>query len=128
MVDKLGNVRYAISDRRRVTDDTPVGGEYAATLYGGGGEGGGRGKVGLADGGDAITVPYGPTTARGAHRGRTPTLDLVLLVPLSDGVPLNTSDVRWDRDLGAHSWCVCGWLAVWEEVVTYDGLIHTFGE
>ena len=39
MVDKLGNVRYALGDRRRVTDDTPVGGEHAATLDGGRGEG-----------------------------------------------------------------------------------------
>ena len=65
----------------------------------------------LADGCGAIAVPNGPTTARGTHRGGAPTLDGgVLLVPLGKNVPLNTSHVRWDRDLGAgHS---CGWWMV----------------
>jgi hypothetical protein len=57
--------------------------------------------MGLADGGHAIAVPYGPTTTRGAHRGRTTALDCVLLV---SGVrlPNNLGDIRRDRDLSAE--------------------------
>ncbi len=129
MVDKLGNVRYALGDRRRITDGALVGGGDAATLDGGRGEGRGgvRGQVGLADGCGAIAVPNGPTTARGTHRGRAPTLDGgVLLVPLDKNVPLNTSHVRGDRDLSAgHSgW----WMVVRVCVPTYDNYLQTFGK
>lgn len=70
----------ATRDRRRVTDDALVSGGITATLDGGGRQKGGGSEVGLADGGDAIAVPYGPSTTRSSHRGRTTALDCVLLV------------------------------------------------
>ncbi len=118
----------ATRDRRRVTDDALVSGGITATLDGGGGERGGRGEMGLADGGNTIAVPYGPSTTRGAHRGSTTALDCVLLV---SGVrlPNNLGHVGGDRDLSAERrhLCVCvDGLVVWSVRVTYGGYLQTF--
>ena len=100
----------AVGDRRRVTDGTLVSGGDTATLDGGGGEEGGgvRGKVGLANRGDAIAVSYGPSTTRGAHRGSTTALDCVLLVSGVRVDPNNLGDVGGNGDLSTHRGCVGG--------------------
>jgi hypothetical protein len=72
--------REAVGDRRRVTDGTLVSGGNTATLDGSRGERGGRGEMGLADGGNTIAVSYGPSTTRSTHRGSTTALDCVLAV------------------------------------------------
>ena len=57
--------------------------------------------MGLADGGDAIAVAYGPSTTRGAHRGRTAALGRVLLVT-GVRLPNDVGHVGWDGDLSAE--------------------------
>ena len=78
--NRPGETLNALVDRRRVTDDTLVGGGDTTALDGGGGENGCGGQVGLTDWYGAIAVTDCPTTARGSHRGHATTLHLVLLV------------------------------------------------
>jgi hypothetical protein len=100
-VDRGDDTCDPLVGRRYVEIGAPVGGGVPATLDGGCGESGGGVKMSLTHGCGAIADSYGPSTARGTHRGRAPALNLVLTVSSIVVDPNNIGDIGGDRDLGA---------------------------